>query len=64
MGLMDSFISAMKISEGNDDDSLYDDDEYYDDEYDVEEEYADEKPKKKVFAKAEVVEFFDEAPKA
>ena len=37
MGLMDSFISAMKISEGNDDDSLYDDDEYYDDEDVVEE---------------------------
>lgn len=37
MGLMDSFISAMKISEGNDDDSLYDDDEYYDDEDIVEE---------------------------
>ena len=40
MGLMDSFISAMKISEGNDDDSLYDDDEYYDDEDVVEEKAA------------------------
>ena len=37
MGLMDSFISAMKISEGNDDDSMYDDDEYLDDEDVVEE---------------------------
>ncbi len=32
MGLMDSFISAMKISEGNDDDMFEDDDEYLDDE--------------------------------
>ncbi len=32
MGLMDSFISAMKISEGNDDDIFDDDDEYLDDE--------------------------------
>lgn len=32
MGLMDSFISAMKISEGNDDDMYEDDDEYLDDE--------------------------------
>ena len=32
MGLMDSFISAMKISEGNDDDEMFDDDGYYDDE--------------------------------
>lgn len=31
MGLMDSFISAMKISEGNDDDMFEDDDEYLDD---------------------------------
>ena len=30
MGLMDSFISAMKISEGNDDDEMFDDDGYYD----------------------------------
>lgn len=37
MGLMDSFISAMKISEGNDDDGMYDDDGYYDDEDVVEE---------------------------
>ena len=37
MGLMDTFISAMKISEGNDDDSMYDDDEYYDEEDVVEE---------------------------
>ena len=36
MGLMDSFISAMKISEGNDDE-MYDDDEYLDDEDVVEE---------------------------
>ena len=39
MGLMDSFISAMKISEGNEDDSMYDDDEYYD-----EEDVVEEKP--------------------
>ncbi len=32
MGLMDSFISAMKISEGNDDDNMFDDDGYYDEE--------------------------------
>ena len=32
MGLMDSFISAMKISEGNDDDMYEDDDDYLDDE--------------------------------
>ena len=32
MGLMDSFIRAMKISEGNDDDMFEDDDEYLDDE--------------------------------
>ncbi len=32
MGLMDSFISAMKISEGNDDDMFEDDDEYLDEE--------------------------------
>ncbi len=38
MGLMDSFISAMKISEGNDDDSMYDDDDGYYDEEDVIEE--------------------------
>ena len=38
MGLMDSFISAMKISEGNDDDSMYDDDDGYYDEEDVMEE--------------------------
>lgn len=38
MGLMDSFISAMKISEGNDDE-MFDDDGYYDDE-DVMEEKA------------------------
>lgn len=37
MGLMDSFISAMKISEGNDDDGMFDDDGYYDDEDIVEE---------------------------
>ena len=40
MGLMDSFISAMKISEGNDDDSMYDDDDGYYDEEDVVEEKA------------------------
>ena len=40
MGLMDSFISAMKISEGNDDDSMYDDDDGYYDEEDVIEEKA------------------------
>ena len=39
MGLMDSFISAMKISEGNDDE-IYDDDEYLDDEDVVEERTA------------------------
>jgi len=39
MGLMDSFISAMKISEGNDDE-IYDDDEYLDDEDVVEERAA------------------------
>ena len=55
--LLDKFVSTMKL---NPDD--YEDD--YDDEYDVEEEYADEKPKKKVFAKAEEDEYFDEAPKA
>ena len=32
MGLMDSFISAMKISEGNDEDNMFDDDGYYDEE--------------------------------
>lgn len=32
MGLMDSFISAMKISEGNDDNMFDDDDGYYDEE--------------------------------
>ena len=32
MGLMDSFISAMKISEGNDDDGMFEDDGYYDEE--------------------------------
>jgi len=37
MGLMDSFISAMKISEGNDD-GMYDDDDGYYDEEDVVEE--------------------------
>ncbi len=35
MGLMDSFISAMKISEGNDDDNMFDDDGYYDEEDDM-----------------------------
>ncbi len=40
MGLMDSFISAMKISEGNDDDSMYDDDDGYYDEEDAVEERA------------------------
>ena len=37
MGLMDSFISAMKISEGNEDDGMFDDDDYYDEEDVVEE---------------------------
>ncbi len=37
MGLMDSFISAMKISEGNEDDGMFDDDEYYDEEDVIEE---------------------------
>lgn len=37
MGLMDSFISAMKISEGNDEDNMFDDDGYYDEEDGVEE---------------------------
>lgn len=32
MGLMDSFINAMKISEGNEDDGMFEDDGYYDDE--------------------------------
>lgn len=32
MGLMDSFINAMKISEGNEEDGMFDDDGYYDDE--------------------------------
>lgn len=36
MGLMDSFISAMKISEGNDDDNMFDDDGYYDEEDSIE----------------------------
>jgi len=54
--VLDKLINSMKLNPDE-----YDD---YDDEYDTEEEYLDEKPKKKVFAKAEEDEYLDEAPKA
>ncbi|MBE5881118.1 MAG: cell division protein SepF [Lachnospiraceae bacterium] len=56
MMVLDKLINSMKLNPDE-----YDD---YDDEYDTEEEYLDEKPKKKVFAKAEEDEYLDEAPKA
>ena len=55
--VLDKLINSMKLNP-------YEYDEY-DDEYDTpEEEYIEEKPKKKMFAKAEEEEYFDEAPKA
>lgn len=54
--VLDKLINSMKLNPDE-----YDD---YDDEYDTEEEYLEEKPKKKVFAKAEEEEYLDETPKA
>ncbi|MBQ8527676.1 MAG: cell division protein SepF [Lachnospiraceae bacterium] len=56
MMVLDKLINSMKLNPDE-----YDD---YDDEYDTEEEYLEEKPKKKVFAKAEEEEYLDETPKA
>ena len=54
--VLDKLINSMKLNPDE-----YDD---YDDEYDTDEEYVEEKPKKKVFVKADEEEYLDEAPKA
>lgn len=53
--VLDKLINSMKLNPDE-----YDD---YDDEYDTDEEYVEEKPKKKVFVKADEEEYLDEAPK-
>ena len=55
--LLDKLVSTMKLNPDE-----YEED-YDDDGYDVGEEY-EEKPKKKVYAKQEDDEYYDEAPKA